>query len=915
MVWLTDYVDLSSAYSLHFVCFRHILCPLLFEPHSDSNLETAAVIPNLDDFSSFRQWFLPADNTTTFRVAADCAECIDGQFEDNTAYHLYSGAFCRIALSSSGCVSDRNDSDYHSESCNQCDAADDDSIDDDGHWTKCYALHLSADYEPSRDHSTCTSHALSFRPTISRQRDGCTCFQSKSQRIEYQVALSDLPLITSSADTLVNELGLAFIAENIQFDPDWTETEDDNAITEDARESNVVALYQSDFLHGTYRIVESGTYVIMEDITFDFNKPSDIEMAADSFSPNSIDGDELYWFPTHSQAESGGDYPGLYDYEGVYTLGFFAGITVEADFVTIDLNGHRLEQSEHFYFQQRFFVLIEMASRPFVPGEGPADWGVDDQVYPSHLEIKDGVLGRSSHHGLHGINIDDVVISNVVVEYFDIAGFQCNGCNNVVVRDCVFGPQNRDIPVLGRYTHSRALLPRFKQLVDDHGEEEIVFYGRDAMTVSDLVDRLTNQMDMVYFAHFEGVQYAEDDEEWIGAMNLFLNPTGWNDGGSSTGITFGGQNTEVSRVRKTDGTANVTLDNVEIFGIGNRAIEKVKFQDGSGSSDLRGILLDAMDWMSITDQIDDKSTSKYIGDAYSDLIFAVDRVVSSWYTLNALYVTDEERAFVFDGDNGAFQVVFPSPASVCGCEVQLHSNKGAFGLKMGGVQNLNVDGLYIHNVQSAAALGADWCGQYEGYTATRAQGMVIDYVEGNVANVRIEAIESFRGEANGLVVYEGCDVVMDNVAVDAIRAGTALSEEEVEGLQLPNLTPKACGLDIRNDTVVSFDDDGVGIIRGDDINGFETCDDDIFSGDGGTAQDALLSTAILWTLRGSHNTVSTATMLFLSVCLFLVVGAHQLAKTTFSEGNTKGETSNMTYSEYGSLHENFASSEKDSILY
>merc|ERR1712130_742615 len=142
-------------------------------------------------------------------------------------------------------------------------------------------------------------------------------------------------------------------------------------------------------------------------------------------------------------------------------------------------------------------------------------------------------------------------------------------------------------------------------------------------------------------------------------------------------------------------------------------------------------------------------------------------------------MTDQERAFVFDGDQEAFEVVFPSPASVCGCEIQLHSNKGAFGLKVGGVQNLNVNGLHIHNIQNTADLGSDLCGEYEGYTATRSQGMVINYVQGNVANVRIEDIESFRGEANGLVVYEGCDVVMDNVSVDAIRAGTALSEEEV----------------------------------------------------------------------------------------------------------------------------------------
>ena len=510
--------------------------PQFLSSYDYERYSTDHLIPNLDDFASFRQWLLPSDNSTTFRVAADCSECIDGEFGENTAYHISSHAFCGANLLSSGCPA-------YFESCSQCDAVVQvaDEIDDDD-WIRCNALHLSADYEPSHDHSTCVSHGLSFRPTISNIRDGCTCFRARDERKEYGVALSQLPLITSTADVLLNALGIPFIADNIQFDPDWFEAAQP---TEDARESNVVRLRQNDFLDGTYRIVKSGTYVITEDIAFDFNGPSALEMAQDFFSPNSIDGDELHWFPTHSQAVRDGDYPGLFNYEGAFSLGFFAGITVEADFVTIDLNGHQLAQSERFYFQQRFFALIELGSRQFLPGQGPSNWGVVDEMYPSNVEVKDGVLGRSSHHGIHGLNNGNVLISNVTIAHFDIAGLQCNGCHDVVVRDCVAGPQNRDIPVLGRYTHARALLPRLKQLVEEHGEEEIAFFDRETVTVSELVERLTDQMDMVYLAHFEGVHFPEDDEEWVATQKLFVNPSGWNDGGSSYGIAFGGQGAQV----------------------------------------------------------------------------------------------------------------------------------------------------------------------------------------------------------------------------------------------------------------------------------------------------------------------------------------------------------------------------------
>ena len=107
---------------------------------------------------------------------------------------------------------------------------------------------------------------------------------------------------------------------------------------------------------------------------------------------------------------------------------------------------------------------------------------------------------------------------------------QCNSCTNVVISDCIIGPQNNNIPLLGRYTHARAFLPRLKQLQDEYGEEEITFYNRDTMTVNDLIERLVNQMDMIYHYVNDGVEYDEDDPEWIATQKLFLNPTGWMDG-------------------------------------------------------------------------------------------------------------------------------------------------------------------------------------------------------------------------------------------------------------------------------------------------------------------------------------------------------------------------------------------------
>jgi len=56
-------------------------------------------------------------------------------------------------------------------------------------------------------------------------------------------------------------------------------------------------------------------------------------------------------------------------------------------------------------------------------------------------------------------------------------------------------------------------------------------------------------------------------------------------------------------------------------------------------------------------------------------------------------------------------------------------------------------------------------------------------------------------------------------------AGSKLTDEQIDTLDLPNLVPRACGVDIRPNTLVQINED-VGIINGDDIAGFETCYDD-----------------------------------------------------------------------------------------
>ena len=139
---------------------------------------------------------------------------------------------------------------------------------------------------------------------------------------------------------------------------------------------------------------------------------------------------------------------------------------------------------------------------------------------------------------------------------FDVAGFGCNACTNIEVTDCIIGPQNTNIPVLGRYTHGRTFLPRIQELVARYGTEYMTFADREPILIQDLADRLVLQMDMIYHHFINGIEYDDDDIEWQAAKTLFYNPTGWMDGGSSYGLVFNGDGAAVIGIGcRTDGTS------------------------------------------------------------------------------------------------------------------------------------------------------------------------------------------------------------------------------------------------------------------------------------------------------------------------------------------------------------------------
>jgi len=471
-----------------------------------------------------------------------------------------------------------------------------------------------------------------------------------------------------------------------------------------------------------------------------------------------------------------------------------------------------------FYLQQRFFALILMANKPFEASQGPVDFGRDD-LCNKDVTITGGTLGLTSHHGIMGSCMKNVEISDLKIRNFDTHGIQCNGCQWMTIENCEIGPQNVDIPVKGRYTHGRIILARLRYLVDEYGDEKVRFANRKkATTVKALADRLVEQLDMVYYHVMDGIEFDEDDEQWIAAKKTYLNPTGWLDGASSYGILLNGHGTAVVNIgRRVTNTEQITIKNVEIHNIKINPLEgmwastpAVSTDDfGSGSDVVHGFFFETINWKH--GNVYDEETGYYLGDAYTDILFAANKfLISEFCPLGPLFYLDGLVEWVWTDDKNLWDDDIGLQL-MCGSDIQSHSAKGAMGIRIDGVQDYHLENIYIHNVVNWGEFGSTACGEYEaitfaigfdtdkdiqyGYTGNNVHGILTDYASGTMKNIKVAHLKSHRGSANAIALYKGSEVtVRGSFEINEVVAGSVVNKADALQLTLPNPPPFVCSI-------------------------------------------------------------------------------------------------------------------------
>jgi len=770
--------------------------------------------PNNGDTVNWEEWYLPSDANTKYLVSPDCNTCDEEKnfqlYETKTTYWMTGNLFsCWWNIKGFPVC----DLDWDTYTCYYCGEkyftgnVDPTPIDESSpadyydYTGQCVTSIESSQKTVPQIHEECTIQTDDqvMKPSLGIQGSFCVCVQPSEQKT-FNVAndkLTEFQARLSSLTQMKGKLKEAKTSSN-----------------------NIVQLYQKDFLHGTYRITEAGTYQIMENIEFEFNQGN--------FDDPFVEG---AWWPAADQAE---EYPGAGDYRDPYFLGFFAGITIETSDVVLDLNSFTLKMSHLYYFHQRWFSIIELASQYFLPGQGPGFMGYDPK-FASKVVIRNGVLGLTSHFGIHGNFNDDLQILNIKVQDFETHGIQLNGWSNLVMSNVDIGPSSSKAYLKAEFGHARVILPRLRKIYEENPDGVIHFAKRDEMTMKDIADELELQMKMALDWAITKTEPTTDDDtskiRWIKAQNLFINKNGIPFSSSLTGLFLNLHSTSVFtfNLNTDDYSVGATLNNIKIHDLQHSFQEWIRLCDGQEI--YVNPFTAPMDALSMIGEqqiqhclssLTGECTATYKGNALTDAYIAMNKLSDNWGYLGGMMI--KNSVTVAWAENEAS--FYDSWAFACNVDPMLHSGKGILGFRMDGVKDVEINGLEIYNLLDQTPLGRTECGAYDTFWAgpSRTAGghfrqlepvqvgfsgnmvlamSIVSSSDLTIKNVDIHDLESETGLVHGVAIWTHCSDISfhESVSLYNFNAGTQVESGLYSYSDRPNKAPEACAFKVQWETI------------------------------------------------------------------------------------------------------------------
>lgn len=381
----------------------------------------------------------------------------------------------------------------------------------------------------------CNFDMNSWRNTQTKEKEAGKRLFIQQNIVENNRTLNDTIITEKDIIDGINSIELSNKKENYTFNNNTA--------------YSTIYLSQESFNKGTVRITKPGYYILKENIVFHPNPQNDFQPSLKSIQ--------------------NGQYPVGKD--GAYHLGFFAAITIETNDVILDLKNFTIQQSREHNIQQRFFSTIELANSPFIPKQGPSSFSNKNNfVSSNNVLIKNGVLGLSSHHGIHGNEMNRIVLSNLKIKNFEVAGIALNGATNSVLKNIKIDGTSQDIPILSTYSQARFIRPFLKKVKKEYPNASLNIYSGHK-SIDDIINELNGALD------FTKNEVLNDRE--LSNDNIFKNHNKLYDG-NAYGLVLNVNGVVINKMiqeRKDTmkGNKNIYLYNIDIKKIITEPVEIV----------------------------------------------------------------------------------------------------------------------------------------------------------------------------------------------------------------------------------------------------------------------------------------------------------------------------------------------------
>lgn len=494
-------------------------------------------------------------------------------------------------------------------------------------------------------------------------------------------------------------------------------------------------LTNANFVNGSYRITAPGTYVVMENISFN---------------------------PTGTRP----DRP--------LTGFWFTCISIETDNVTIDLNKHTIEASKAYVDTNlsNVFSVIELGNTPYPENANNTGFGQGgifsyqgDTFFkaPHNVIIKNGTIGRSSHWGIHGNNNNNVKLHNLCIKNFQVGGVVINAPYNLKMKNINVSGLIDPIKVTGMVTASFILTGALNRLI--------------ALNVPGASQQLTNLQNYIANNPSQFAPQQYQDGTYFGISMSSGNSIGSALDNPSFPVTPDMCN-EIIFSSKGRIIKNVSMKNVTIKNLVNKSIETVVINSNQPNATTGSTFIPialsrvfgVLRWNDAFDNLGNFAPNDFLKSMVfvSRIIILTTPGLSTQFPPNIFAIYN---SILTENETDFFANVQPE----FGRNFNVFSNKGIFGIKLDCAnENIKLDCIRTKNINTIGDIGItlDQIPGHEHYpnlSQTRYIGndsWGVEFASASnitLSNSKIHKTKSLNGDAFGIELATSCDnIVLKN---------------------------------------------------------------------------------------------------------------------------------------------------------